>query len=124
MTDCLFCKIVAGTVPAKRVYEDDHVLAFHDISPQAPVHILVVPKIHVVSVADIIADNSDLTARCFEAIAKIAKSEGLTHGFRVITNSGDDGCQSVFHLHFHLLGGANLGEKLIASSSANVTLSM
>jgi len=113
MSDCLFCRIIKGEVPAQRVYEDDNVLAFHDISPQAPVHILVVPKAHIASAADFTAENSIHAANCFAAIAKIAKSEGLIHGFRVITNSGADGNQSVFHIHFHLLGGKEMGEKLV-----------
>jgi len=113
MSDCLFCKIAAGTIPSESVYEDDFVYAFRDISPQAPVHILVVPKVHVESAAVLTAENSDLAAKCFEAIARIAESEGLGSGFRVITNSGDDGGQTVFHLHFHLLGGKTLGPKLV-----------
>ena len=107
--DCLFCKIIAGAIPAQRVYEDDHVLAFRDISPLAPVHVLVVPKEHVVSAAALTAESSHLAAKCFEAISKIAESEGLGRGFRVITNSGHDGRQTVPHLHFHLLGGRRLG---------------
>jgi len=103
--DCVFCKIIAGEIPSGFVYEDDSVFAFRDISPQAPIHILVVPKVHLVSAADIGADNSHVVAKCFEAIAKIAEAEGLGNGFRVIANSGSDGGQTVFHLHFHLLGG-------------------
>ena len=110
--DCLFCKIIAGAIPAQRVYEDDHVLAFRDISPLAPVHVLVVPKEHVDSAAALDEGNSHLAAKCFEAISKIAVSEGLGGGFRVITNSGADGCQTVPHLHFHLLGGKMLGAML------------
>jgi len=96
------------------VYEDDFVFAFRDIAPQAPVHILIVPKEHVASsVADVSEDNSLHAAKCLEAAAKIAKSEGLTGGFRLITNSGQDGGQTVFHLHFHLLGGRSLGTILV-----------
>jgi len=105
MTDCLFCKIIAKEIPSTNVYEDEHVFAFRDIAPQAPVHILVVPKEHIVSASEITADNSEIVSKCFEAIAKIAKNEGLDSGFRVVTNSGADGGQTVFHLHFHLLGG-------------------
>jgi len=105
MTDCLFCKIIAKEIPSTCVYEDENVFAFRDIAPQAPVHILIVPKEHIVSASEIAADNSDIVSKCFEAIAKIAKDEGLDSGFRVITNSGADGGQTVFHLHFHLLGG-------------------
>jgi len=113
MTDCIFCKIIAGEIPSKCVYEDEAVFAFRDISPQAPVHILVVPKEHVASAAELTAANSYLVAKCFEAISKIAESEGLNNGFRVITNSGPDGGQTVFHLHFHLLGGKTFGAGLV-----------
>jgi len=111
--DCLFCKIIAGEVPSTKVYEDEFVLAFLDIAPVTPVHILVIPKLHIVSAADISAENSVYMAKCFEAIAKIAVSEGMDSGFRVITNSGTDGAQSVFHLHFHLLGGKQLDVRLV-----------
>ena len=113
MSDCIFCKIIGGTIPSQRVYEDDFVYAFRDISPQAPVHILVLPKEHVESASMLTAENSYLAAKCFEAIARIAESEGLGNGFRVITNSGDDGGQTVFHLHFHLIGGRALGSKMV-----------
>jgi len=108
MSDCLFCKIITGDIPSERVYEDDFVYAFRDIAPQAPVHILVVPKEHIASAAELNQANSQHAARCFEAIAKIAKSEGLDKGFRVISNAGVEGGQTVFHLHFHLLGGRML----------------
>ena len=113
MSDCLFCKIIAGVIPSQRVYEDESVFAFRDISPQAPVHILVVTKEHIESAAELTSDNSRLAAKCFEAISKIAKSEGLNDGFRVITNAGGDGGQTVLHLHFHLLGGKPLGAALV-----------
>ena len=113
MSDCVFCKIINGDIPSQRVYENEYVFAFRDVAPQAPVHILVVPKEHSMpSIAEITADNSQLAAKCLEAIAKIAKNEGLDNGFRVITNSGSDGGQTVFHLHFHLLGGKPLGASL------------
>ena len=105
MEDCLFCKILTGEIPSEKVYEDDYVLAFHDVYPKAPFHVLIITKEHIVSAADITSENSQLIAKCFEAVAKIAKKEGLENGFRVITNSGPDGNQTVFHLHFHLLGG-------------------
>ena len=111
MKDCLFCKIIAGVVPSERVYEDDFVFAFRDIAPQAPVHILVVPKEHIASAAELNQANSHHAAKCYEAIAKIAKSEGLDKGFRVISNSGVEGGQTVFHLHFHLLGGRMLSSQ-------------
>ena len=109
---CLFCKIIAGEIPSSKVYEDENVYAFRDINPQAPVHVLVVPKEHIGSADEITPENSALVARIFEAIPKIAKAEGLANGYRVITNCGEDGCQSVKHLHFHLLGGKKLSEAL------------
>ena len=113
MPDCIFCKIIAGEIPSQFIYEDEYVCAFRDIAPQAPVHILVVPKEHIASVADLTAENSILAAKCLEAVAKLSKSEGLDGGFRVIANSGSDGGQTVFHLHFHILGGKPLGAGLI-----------
>ncbi len=113
MEDCLFCKIIAGEIPSTKVYEDEYVFAFRDINPQTPVHVLVVPKEHVCCAAAVNGDNSVYVAKCFEAIAKIAKAEGLDNGFRVINNCGEDGGQTVMHLHFHLLGGVKLGDKMI-----------
>jgi histidine triad (HIT) family protein len=113
MNDCIFCKIIDGVIPSQKVYEDEYVFAFRDIAPITPVHILVIPKIHIVSAADVTEENSIYVAKCFEAIAKIGMHEELRRGFRVITNSGKDGCQSVFHLHFHMLGGKPLPEGLI-----------
>ena len=114
MDDCLFCKIIAGDIPSAKVYEDENVFAFRDINPQAPVHILVVPKQHIACAADITAENSAVVvARASEAIAKIAKAEGLDSGYRVINNCGEDGGQTVMHLHFHLIGGEKLSEKII-----------
>ena len=110
--DCIFCKIVAGEIPSSKVYEDESVYAFRDIQPQAPVHVLVVPKKHVASADEINGENADLVAKIFAAIPAIAKAEGLTNGYRVITNCGDDGCQSVKHLHFHVLGGKKLSERM------------
>ncbi|MCL2045658.1 MAG: histidine triad nucleotide-binding protein [Oscillospiraceae bacterium] len=112
MTDCLFCRIIAGEIPSQCVYEDEHVFAFRDIAPQAPVHILVVPKEHITSSADLDESNSHLAGKCFEAIAKLVVSEDLTRGYRVVTNSGPDGGQTVLHLHFHLLAGKGLSEQL------------
>ena len=110
--DCLFCKIIEGVIPSKKAYEDDMCLAFHDIAPQAPVHILVIPKTHIASVDGVNEENSHLVAHIFECIPKIAKAAGLENGYRVITNCGDDACQSVKHLHFHIVGGAQLSEKM------------
>lgn len=110
--DCIFCKIIAGEIPSNKVYEDDRVLAFRDINPQTPVHILVIPKQHIASVGEVNADNSDVVAHIFTMIPKIAKGAGLTNGYRVITNCGDDACQSVKHLHFHIMGGRKLPENM------------
>jgi histidine triad (HIT) family protein len=111
--DCLFCKIIKGEIPSTSVYEDENVFAFRDINPQAPVHVLVVPREHIASAAELDAENSQVVAKCYEAIAKIAKAEGLDGGYRVITNVGADGGQTVFHLHFHLIGGKPLGAKMV-----------
>ena len=113
MSDCIFCRIIKGEIPSECVYKDEFVYAFRDITPQAPTHILVVPRVHIASVTDLTAENSYLVAKCYEAIVRIAESENLTGGFRVISNSGKDGGQTVFHLHFHLLGGKPLGAGLV-----------
>ncbi len=110
--DCLFCKIIAGEIPSTKVYSDEYVYAFRDINPQAPVHVLVVPREHIASADDIMPENSVAVAHIFEAIPKIAAAEGLKNGYRVITNCGEDGCQSVKHLHFHLIGGRKLPENM------------
>lgn len=110
--DCLFCSIVKGEIPSKKVYEDDMVYAFRDIHPMAPTHVLIVPKCHIQSADAVTEENSRYVAHIFEVIPKIAKAEGLTNGYRVITNCGADGCQSVKHLHFHLLGGKKLPESM------------
>lgn len=111
--DCLFCSIIKGEIPSAKVYEDEYCYAFRDIDPQAPVHFLVVPKAHIASADEIDAESSVAVARIFEAIPKIARSVGLTNGYRVITNVGEDGCQSVKHLHFHVLGGEKLPERIV-----------
>ena len=113
MSDCLFCKIAAGEIPSTCLYEDEDVFAFRDINPQAPVHFLVIPKKHIESAAAVTPENSALVAKCFEVIAKLAKQEKLDDGFRVISNCGADAGQTVFHLHFHVLAGRKLGEKLL-----------
>ncbi len=107
--DCLFCKIINGEIPSKKVYEDDLVYAFHDIAPIAPVHFLVIPKQHISGAAAVTAENSAVVAHIFEVIAKITKDMGLDGGFRVITNNGDDAGQTVKHLHFHVVAGKQLG---------------
>ena len=106
--DCLFCKIVAGDIPSTKVYEDETVYAFRDIAPQAPTHILVIPKAHIPSVDGITAENSAVVAHIFEVIPEIAKAENLTGGYRVVSNCGNDAGQTVHHLHFHILGGQTL----------------
>lgn len=110
--DCLFCKIIKGEIPSTKVYEDEWVYAFRDINPQTPTHVLVVPREHICCADAVTADNSLFVAKIFEAIPKIAAAEGLTNGYRVITNCGDDACQSVKHLHFHVMGGRKMQEKM------------
>ena len=110
--DCLFCKILAGDIPSAKVYEDEKVYAFRDIAPQAPTHILVIPKQHVASADELTEENATLAADIFKVIPKIAALEGLENGYRVVTNIGEDGCQSVKHMHFHLLGGKKLTETM------------
>ena len=112
MSNCLFCKIVAGEIPSTKVYEDETVLAFRDIAPMAPTHILVIPKAHIGSVAEVSAENSGVVAHIFEVIAAIAKAEGLENGYRVVSNCGDDAGQTVHHLHFHILGGKKLSVEM------------
>ena len=106
--DCIFCKIIAGDIPSTKVYEDELVFAFRDINPQAPTHILVIPKDHIPSVDAVTQENSQVVAHIFEVIPKIAAAEGLTDGYRVVSNCGPDAGQTVFHLHFHILGGKKL----------------
>lgn len=107
--DCLFCKIAAGEIPSTKVYEDKWVYAFKDIDPKAPFHVVVIPKEHIAFASDIGPDNSPVVAKIFEAIAKIAEQNELKSGFRVVTNCGPDAGQTVFHLHFHMLAGRELG---------------
>ena len=114
MNDCIFCKIVAGEIPSKKVYEDEKVLAFYDLNPQAPVHVLVIPKKHVTSALDVNEDNASDVAAVFSAVPKIAESlGGAADGFRLITNTGRHACQSVKHMHFHLIGGVQLSENIL-----------
>ena len=105
--DCIFCKIAAGEIPSKKVYEDDQVLAFYDIQPAAPVHILVIPKAHIGGCCEITAENSAVVAHIFEVIAKVTAELGVTD-YRVVSNNGSQAGQTVFHLHFHILGGQPL----------------
>ena len=106
--DCLFCKIIEGSIPSTKVYEDDYVYAFLDIEPQAPFHAVIVPKIHISSADEINDSNSIYVAKIFEAVAKISKQENLENGYRVVNNCVVDGGQTVGHLHFHLLARRNL----------------
>lgn len=110
--DCLFCAIIKGDIPSKKVYEDELCYAFLDINPQAPVHCLIVPKAHIGSVDEITDVNSSVVAHIFATIPRIAESLGLKNGYRVISNVGEDGCQSVKHLHFHVIGGRKLSETM------------
>lgn len=113
MSDCIFCKIVDGSIPSKKVYEDDMILSFYDLEPQAPVHVLVIPKLHIGSADEVTEENSAYIARIFEKIPEIAKTLGLTEGYRVVTNCGKHGCQSVHHMHFHIVGGKQLGGRMV-----------
>lgn len=109
-TDCIFCKIVAGEIPATKVYEDDQVVAFNDINPNAPVHVLVIPRKHLASVNDLSAEDSAMLGKLFAAVQHVAEEKGIAEsGYRVITNTGKDSGQVVHHLHFHVLGGRPLG---------------
>ena len=110
--NCLFCAIINGDIPSNKVYEDDKCYAFLDIAPQAPVHCLVVPKEHIASVDDVSSENADVVAHIFTVIPKIANQLGLDSGYRIVSNVGEDGCQSVKHLHFHILGGEKLSDKM------------
>ena len=112
MSNCLFCKIIAGEIPSTKVYEDETVLAFRDIAPQAPTHILVIPKAHIPSVDGITAENAAIVAHIFTLIPTIAKAEGLDGGYRVVSNCGADAGQTVHHLHFHILGGKVLNTEM------------
>ncbi|MCL1829691.1 MAG: histidine triad nucleotide-binding protein [Oscillospiraceae bacterium] len=110
MPDCIFCSIINGSVASDKVYEDEFVCAFRDIAPKAPVHILIVPKMHLRDVSAVNAENSQFVAKCFEAAAKIAESEKVTGGYRIISNNGALAGQTVFHLHFHLLAGKKMSD--------------
>ena len=111
--DCIFCKIANGEIPSKKVYEDDKCLAFYDLNPQAPVHVLFVPKQHICCGNEISEDNADGVAHIVTVIPKVAKELGLENGYRIINNCGKDAGQTVMHLHFHLLGGMTMGEKIL-----------
>lgn len=114
MSDCIFCKIINGEIPSKKVYEDEYIFAFEDINPQAPKHVLVVPKDHICCANEINEKNSKYVSHIFEKVGEIAKLMGINEtGYRIINNCGKEAGQTVFHLHFHILGGADMGEKLL-----------
>lgn len=108
MTDCVFCKIINGDIPSNKVYEDERIIAIHDLSPQAPVHVLFIPKEHICCADALDESNSDVVAHIFAKIPVVAKELGLENGYRVVNNCGEDGGQTVMHIHFHLLGGKKL----------------
>ena len=112
MNNCVFCGIAEGSIPSKKVYEDEQILAFYDLEPQAKVHVLVIPKQHIACVDEVNADNCGVVAHIFETIPFIAKELGMKDGYRVVTNCGQHGCQSVKHLHVHILGGKKLSETM------------
>lgn len=112
--DCIFCKIIKGDIPSNKVYEDEELLAFHDINPAAPIHILVIPKKHIPSLADMQEGEEIIISKIYKVINEIAEKQGFKEkGYRVIVNCGKDGGQEVGHLHFHLLAGKQLGEKIV-----------
>lgn len=113
MSDCVFCKIVDGSIPSSKVYEDDRIMAFRDLNPQAPVHVLFIPKEHICCVNALNEENSAVVAHIFATIPKVAAQLGLEKGYRVATNCGEHGCQSVLHLHFHLMGGRQLSGTMV-----------
>lgn len=114
MSDCLFCRIIKGEIPCNKVYEDDEVLAFYDINPAAPIHILFIPKKHITSLAEIEKEDERIIGKIYGIINKIAEEQGFKEdGYRVIVNCGKNGGQEVMHLHFHLLAGKELGEKIV-----------
>lgn len=108
MDDCLFCKIVSGEAPSRKFFENEHLIAFSDIDPKAPIHFLVIPKEHIVSVDEITRDNADVVARIFTIIPKLAKKLGMSKGYRIVSNCGKEGGQTVDHLHFHVLSGRQM----------------
>ncbi len=113
MTNCIFCKIIAGEIPSKKVFENEYCYAFHDISPQAPAHILVVCKQHTPNIVEAAENYPNVILECMKAISHITKEQGLSEtGFRLVSNCGNDACQTVKHLHFHILGGQKLSEKM------------
>lgn len=114
MEDCVFCKIIKGEIPSEKVYEDDEIIAFKDIAPAAPIHILVIPKKHIATLLDVKEEDGYLIAKIYQTINKIAKDMGIEEdGFRVIVNCGENAGQEVMHIHFHMLAGRKLGPKIV-----------
>lgn len=111
--DCLFCKIISGDIPSNKVYEDEKILAFYDIAPQTPTHVVIIPKQHIACADEIDNTNCEVVGYIFSKIPVIAKELGLDDGYRIINNCKENGGQTVMHLHFHLLGGKKLGEKIV-----------
>ena len=109
MSDCIFCKIAAGEIPSDQVYQDEHVVAFRDLNPQAPVHVLIIPREHLASLGEASEEHGALLGRVLLAAGEIAAREGIGDGFRVVNNCGESAGQTVFHVHFHLLGGRDMG---------------
>ena len=114
MQDCIFCKIIKGEIPSSKVYEDEEILAFNDINPAAPIHVLVIPKKHITSLAEMEDGDEKIVGKIYKVINEIAEKQGFKqNGYRVIVNCGKDGGQEVEHLHFHVLAGKKLGEKIV-----------
>lgn len=114
MEDCVFCKIIKGEIPSEKVYEDDEIIAFKDIAPAAPIHILVIPKKHISTLLDVKEEENYLIGKIYQTINKIAKDMGIEDdGFRVIVNCGENAGQEVMHIHFHMLAGRKLGPKIV-----------
>lgn len=112
MNDCLFCKIIAGEIPSQKVFENDDMVIIKDISPQAAIHLLLLPKTHYANIGELAISDADLLARCVRTLALMADELGLSQGYRLITNKGAHGCQTVNHIHIHILGGEQLSEKM------------
>lgn len=110
--NCLFCRIIAGEIPSPRLYEDDYMIIIRDIAPQAPVHLLLIPKEHYANITEMTETQSVILGRCIKRLGEIADGLGLSGGFRIVSNKGENGCQSVGHLHIHILGGEKLNEKM------------
>lgn len=113
MSDCIFCKIVEGGIPSRKVYEDDEILAFHDIQPVAPVHFMIIPKRHVASLAEVTGEHAPVLGRMMALAARLAREQGATDGFRTIINTGRVGRQDVYHLHIHIIGGSEVLPRML-----------